>query len=278
MIYKYPQEVHDFVKANCGKLRDRDLAEECNKALGTSFTTNSMKAFRANHHYKNGKPKHWTTEEFWRWQKFYPQGMYEFVRDNSWGVSSAEMSRMIKEKFDFDYSPTAVKQFRQRWGIRSGVTGWYQKGHPPGTKGKTLEEICKGDPDKLARVKATQYKKGQKPQNELPLGTITKTTNGYVIRKKAMEGSFEDRWEYMHRVVWEEHHGPVPDGSMIIFKDGNKENYDISNLMLISRSITGAMAKAGYYAITDPELKEAAAKVAELKVKTNKIKRRGTKK
>lgn len=278
MIYKYPQEVHDFVKTHCDGTRDWKLAEMCNAALGTSFTARTMKCFRNNHGYKNNLSTGLRTEEYWQRQKIYPQGMYEFVRDNSWGVSSAEMSRMIKEKFDFDYSPTAVKQFRQRWGIRSGVTGWYQKGHPPGTKGKTLEEICKGDPDKLARVMATQYKKGNKPENELPIGTITKTTAGFVIRKKAMKGSFADRWEYMHRVVWEEHHGPVPDGSMIIFKDGNKENYDISNLMLISRSITGAMAKAGYYDITDPELKEVAAKVAELKVTTNKIKRRGKQK
>ena len=86
-IYRYPPEVHEFVKSHCEKLRDDDLAEECNKALGTAFTAKSMKSFRNNWGYKNGK-KQWTSEEYWKYQKHYPKGMYECVRDNSWGVSS----------------------------------------------------------------------------------------------------------------------------------------------------------------------------------------------
>ena len=88
----------------------------------------------------------------------YPPGMFEYVRDNSWGVSSKEMAERVNEKFGTNFSRTGMKQFRQRHGIKSGVTGWYQKGHEPGTKGKTIEEICKNDPEKLMRVRATQFK------------------------------------------------------------------------------------------------------------------------
>lgn len=275
MIYSYPQEVHDFVKAHCEGRRDRELAEMCNKELGTSFTARTMKCFRHNHGYQNHMSTGLSHEEYWQNQTKWPKGMYEYIRDNSWNVSSAEMAERVNAKFGTSFTVRSMKSFRQRHGIKSGVTGWYQKGHPPGTKGKTLEEICKGDPDKLARVRATQYSKGHRPQNELPLGTITKTSDGYVIRKKAMKGKFADRWEFMHIVTWEEHNGPVPEGYIVMFLDNNKENYDISNLICVPRAIIGAMAKKGYYQIKDPELKAAAYKVTELKVKSNRIKRRG---
>jgi hypothetical protein len=38
------------------------------------------------------------------------------------------------------------------------------------------------------------------------------------------------------RVVWENTHGKIPDGHVIIHKDGDKYNDDISNLECISRA------------------------------------------
>lgn len=36
-------------------------------------------------------------------------------------------------------------------------------------------------------------------------------------------------------MIWEEINGPVPDGHVIIFGDSDKQNFDIHNLLLISR-------------------------------------------
>ena len=60
-IYRYPPEVHEFVKRLAPVLRDEELALACNKELGTSFTKDSMKSFRGNHGYKNYQ-KQWTSE------------------------------------------------------------------------------------------------------------------------------------------------------------------------------------------------------------------------
>lgn len=272
MVYRYPQEVHDFVKKWSPKLRDDDLAKACNEALGTSFTARSMKSFRRNHGYRNGQ-KRWTKEEYWKYQKRYPQGMYEFVRDNSWGVSSKEMAEMVNEKFGTSFTQTMMKQFRQRHGIKSGVTGWYQKGHPPGTKGKTLEEICKHDPEKLARVRATQFKKGERPMNELQVGSIVVNSKGYKIRKRSMEGTLWERWEFLHRAVWEEHNGPVPEGMAVTFKDSNKMNCDINNLMLVTQGENAALTRLGYR-FEDPDLTEVGLAVVRLKQAASKKKRK----
>ncbi len=268
-IYKYPPEVHEFVKKWSPTLRDDDLAKACNEALGTSFTPSRMKSFRGNHGYRNGR-KQWTKEEYWKYQKRYPQGMYEFIRDNSWGVSSKEMADMCNEKFGTNWTQTGMKQFRQRHGIKSGVTGWYQKGHAPGTKGKTIEEICGYDPEKLAKVRSTQFKKGDRPKNELPVGSIVMNSRGYYLHKKQMEGTIWERWEFYHRRLWEDQYGPIPKGMYVGFKDGNPKNCVIENLMLITQGENAQMTHL-HLRSEDPDLTDAALNMIRLK---NRIKER----
>lgn len=255
--YKYPDEVHEFVKKWAPKLRDKELAEACNEAFGTEFTASKMKSFRGNHGYRNGK-KQWTKEEYWKYQTYYPQGVYEFVRDNSWNVSSKEMAEMVNERFGTNFTPTSMKQFRQRHGIKSGCTGWYQKGHPPGNKGKKLEEYIT-DPERLEdirqRISATQFKKGQRPFNEMPIGTVVVNSQGYKIRKKQMKGTLWERWEFLHRAVWEEHNGRIPEGMIVSFKDGDKLNCSIDNLMLITRKENAQLHTLGLR-FEDPDLTE----------------------
>lgn len=277
-VYRYPPEVHEFVQEWAPKLRDQELAAKCNAELGTSFTAAKMKAFRGNHGYRNYK-KQWTPEEYWKYQTQYPQGMYEFIRDNSWGVSSKEMAEMVNEKFGTDFSPTQMKSFRQRHGIKSGVTGWYQKGHAPGNKGKKLEEYVT-DPERVAdikkRIAPTQFKKGQKAINEYPLGTIVITSDGYKIRKRSMTGDLWERWEFLHRAVWEEHNGPVPEGMMVSFRDSNRLNCDIDNLMLITRAENVTLTKMGFR-FEDPDLTDAGLNLIRLKKAAKDAKKRSAK-
>lgn len=273
-VYKYPQEVHDFVKENCPKMRDRDLAEACNEALGTDFTPSRMKHFRANHGYTSGLGQ-WSKEEYWKYQTRYPQGIYEFIRDNSWGVSSKEMAEMVNEKFGTDFTTAGMKQFRQRHGIKSGVTGWYQKGHAPGNKGKKLEEYV--GPERAAEIKKriapTQFKKGEPPMNELPIGAVVVNSQGYKLRKKRMEGTLWERWEFLHRAVWRENYGEIPDGMMVIFRDGNRLNCDVSNLTLVSKQENAALNKLGLRS-EDPDLTDVGINLVRLRFATKEARKR----
>ena len=256
-VYKYPPEIHEFVKQWAPRLRDRDLAEECNKKFGTSFTDQSMKAFRGNYGYRNGK-KQYTSEEYWKYQRRYPQGMYEFIRDNSWGVSSQKMADMTHEKFGTNWTATGMKQFRQRHGIRSGETGWFQKGRAPANKGKKLEEYVSAEraKDIRARCARTQFHKGHVPANELPVGSITKHVDYMYIKVTDEHDYLWDNWKPLHRHVWEQANGPIPEGMKIIFKDNNPENCNIDNLLLVTTGEMATLNKKGYRS-KNPELTEA---------------------
>ena len=283
-VSKYPEIVHVFVKNNCTKMTDAELARICNEYFGTEFTDSKIRAFRHNHGYMSGRPTHLATEEYMK--RHYPAGMYEYIRDNSWGVSSKEMAERVNDLFGTNWSPVKIKQFRQRHGIKSGVTGWYQKGHSPGNKGKKLEEYVK-DParveDILRRISATQFKKGQTPPNEKQIGDITirnvysrhgEVVEQYKYIKVSMEGGYWDRWTPLHRKVWEDHNGHIPKDMCIGFKDGNTLNCDINNLMLMSRAEISTMTKKGLR-FDDPDLTETALYMVRLQQAANKRRKNG---
>lgn len=277
-VYRYPQEVEDFVREWSPKMRDRELAVKVNEAFGTRFTASSLKAYRGNHGIRNYQ-KQLSREEYWKYQTRYPQGMYEFIRDHSWGVSSKEMAEMVNEKFGTNFTQTMMRQFRQRHGIKSGLTGWYQRGHAPGNKGKKLEEYVGEEraAEIKKRISATQFKKGERPVNEMPVGSIVVNSDGYKLRKKQMTGSLWERWEFLHRAVWVEHYGPIPEDKMVSFRDSNPLNCDIENLMLISRSENAKINRRGLR-FEDPDLTDAAVQMIRLENAIIEKKRRKRKK
>lgn len=77
------------------------------------------------------------------------------------------------------------------------------------------------------RCAQTQFKPGQKPHSTLPVGsyrTVTEKTGRKHLERKTSEakGSNDKRWTPVARLVWEAAHGPVPQGSMVVFKKGQQ--------------------------------------------------------
>ncbi|MGC4386948.1 HNH endonuclease signature motif containing protein, partial [Streptococcus suis] len=77
-------------------------------------------------------------------------------------------------------------------------------------------------------------------------------------------------WERVHLLVWREHHGPVPEGHIIVFLDGDKTNVDISNLACVNRSDIAQMNKNRYFD-SDPETTKAAIGLVQLQRKVKEI-------
>lgn len=97
----------------------------------------------------------------------------------------------------------------------------------------------------------TSYKKGN-IRCQLPIGTIKKTGYGTYIKVKDsvlsyMSGYQEPYWIPLQKKIWIDHYGEVPKGKMVIFLDGNRNNFDIDNLYCIDRKISAVMASNKWY-------------------------------
>lgn len=110
---------------------------------------------------------------------------------------------------------------------QQGQRARFRKGHTPWNKGISH--------DVGGRSKETRFAKGSKPHNWLPVGSERVSKDGYLQRKLTDTGYPPRDWKCIHLLIWEEHHGPVPKGHAVIFKDGNKRNLAIENLECISR-------------------------------------------
>lgn len=106
--------------------------------------------------------------------------------------------------------------------------GWYTHGHRPHNKGVPLKDYV--SPEAMERIKRAQWRVGANPDNNRPIGSERTSRDGYVYVKTPRG------WVLKHHVVWEDKNSTIPAGCIIQFIDGNKMNYDISNLRCVTRS------------------------------------------
>lgn len=87
-------------------------------------------------------------------------------------------------------------------------------------------------PEIYAKVAPTMFKKGQLPIQARPVGSECWRSDGYLWVKVALP----NKWRLKHHLIWESKNGPIPKGHLIIFADGNCKNFDINNLICVTRA------------------------------------------
>ena len=159
----------------------------------------------------------------------------EYIAANIQGRSFKELTAMFNEKFGLNLKVSAMVSLSDRHGLHNGVDarvnkGWeptqFKKGHVPANKGQKGV----GYPG----MKPTQFKKGNKPANWRPMGSERLSKDGY-IEIKVEDGKLQKNWRGKHIVIWEEHNGPLPKGHAVIFGDRDTRNFELDNLILVSR-------------------------------------------
>jgi hypothetical protein len=116
-----------------------------------------------------------------------------------------------------------------------GAKSRFSKGQTAYNKGKKWSDFMPEESQERSRK--TQFKKSNIPQNWKPLGWERKTLDGYIeikVRDEFGEKRVKN-FELKHRLLWEQINGPIPEGMMVKFLDGNKENIVIGNLFLASK-------------------------------------------
>ena len=160
---------------------------------------------------KDKKPQHkWTDEE------------KEYLALIVKGSTYKEITKKMNDKFEYDFSEEQVKGAMARYKLATGTGGYFKKGSTPWNKG------LKG----YMGANKTSFKKGTIPPNQVPIGTESITKGGYI---KVKVGE-PNKWKLKQRYIYEQHYGEIPNNYNVIFADGNKMNFDIDNLIAVSKS------------------------------------------
>lgn len=165
------------------------------------------------------------------YSKVFPEDICHFIEGNYKGTGHKQMAELIKENFGQEYTSQQIKSYYKNHNLNSGLTGHFVKGQPSHNKG------VKMSPEVYEKAKATMFKPGSRPHNTNEVGDIVLASVGYYKVKVAEP----DVWEFCHIREWQQAHGEVPEGMMVSFKDGNRENWHLDNLMLITKGENAVM-------------------------------------
>lgn len=153
----------------------------------------------------------------------YSEKQRTFIIKKSKGISNKELTRLFNKRFKTNIKASQLKSYKSNHGIKSGVSARFKKDATPWNKGMKGLDIGGED---------TRFKKGCLPHNYLPIGTERVNGDGYVDIKVAEP----NKWKPKQRIIWEKVNGPIPKDYAVIFGDSNNRNFDIDNLILVSRS------------------------------------------
>lgn len=169
------------------------------------------------------KGKKWTRKD-----RKWSDEITEFVKSvcplREHGINSRrELAEEINRRFDRDFTERALCSHCYDNGIQLG--------------------LCYSN---------SEVARGEKHWRHRPVGSFQEK-KGY-IRIKVAE---PNEWMQYQRYLWEQHHpGQSAEGKTVIFMDGNKRNFDISNLECVERGELSVMAELGCTAESSREERE----------------------
>jgi HNH endonuclease len=168
--------------------------------------------------------KYWTDSEIQEVKHLYPNNYSNDIAKH-FGVDVRKVYSLAF-RFKLKKSTEFLKMELSRQADRLKVLGkasHFKPGHISHNKGQKMSK------EAYEKCSATMFKSGIVPHNIKFDGYERTTVDGY-IEVRIKKGVFKLK----HRLIYEQHYGPIPKGMYIIFKDKNKLNFDIDNLELIS--------------------------------------------
>lgn len=255
--FRYSPEMEDFLYAHFSEYNDKKMAEEFNREFGTDLSWEQVRYFRRKNNI-SGKQHQYHSEVF-------TDEIRAFIEENYIGTGYKEMALLIYNKFGRLYQPKQIRSYYKNHKLNSGLQGdLFQKGVRP------KSALKKGQ--WYPGCEKTWFKRGQKAPNHTPVGTERiRPHSGYVWVKIAEPKT----WRMKQLIVWEKAHGPVPKGMMIYFRDGDRTNCDLDNLMLVERRLI-AVLNGGGLSQYRGELTEAAVNTARLQLAISDAKKKGS--
>jgi len=231
--YLYTQEQINYLKKIIKGRILPQISKLYKEKYGREITQNELFAFRKKYKVKSG-----INSIKGRYKYNYSDDEIEFLKELIKNKYKNDIIKLYKEKYNKEITKTQLKLFKRRYNVRCNFDGRFQKG------------------------------KVKNPKPPKPIGTERiYYDNG---KKRIMVKSGNKKWIEKTRYIYEQHYGKIPDNCVIIFLDGNRDNFDIKNLKCITHKEHEIMAGNNLY-FKNKELNETSIAIAKLMEKIKEV-------
>ncbi len=261
--FRYTEKQKQFIIDNvAGKSYD-ELTRLFNRRFKMSKTLSMIKTFCTVRGLCNGFGNAHGNPNY-KPAKKYNDTHIRFLEKNVTDRSYAELTELFNKKFGFSISIDAMSTLLGRYKITNGRDCRIKHGNVPPNKGR--KGYCAPGSEK------GWFKPGHIPAGTMPIGSERINACGYVeVKYSENSGKPSRRWKGKHVMIWEKANGHVPRGHVVIFADGDKRNFKLSNLVLVSRSELAVLNRSKLLSNKEDETKTALA-LAAMKIAIEKRK------
>lgn len=220
--FVYTREHLDFLREHYAHLSQRALTDAFNEHFGLDKTHDAIRSVLTNNKIRCNRPKIQPL-------RVVSEEQAAFIREHYRHHSQKDLLALVNDRFGINLEAKQLRAFVRNHGILSGRTGHFPKGAEPWNKGKTG----------YMGPNRTSFKKGNRPHNTRYLGHERISKDGYIevsVAERNPHTGFHRRYRLKHVYLWEQHNGPVPEGHAVVFKNGDRSDIRLENLMLLSRA------------------------------------------
>ena len=205
------------------------------------------------------RPKGSKNKTFHKWT----EEEKEYLKEMVVGRTYREIQELLNTKFEYQFNIEQIQGAITRYKLTTGLTGQFKEGLIPWNKGK------KG----YMGANRTSFKKGSIPPNLKKVGHERIDADGYVyIKTKEHE-----RFKLKHRVIYEKYHNlKLNKEDVVIFADGNKRNFDINNLLLVTKQQLIELNRNKLIK-EDADLTKVGINIVDLLIKTEEVRKKNKK-
>lgn len=165
----------------------------------------------------------------------YSPELRAFIAENYYGTSTKALIDLIETQFGIKLTEGQLRQYGHRHGLKTGNTGKFGT-RPAWNKGLSNPH----GPTKVS-----------------PEGSLIFSSGRYHIKHG-------DKWVEYSRYLWEQAHGPIPEGHIIEYRDRNSRNCVLENLRMVDKETHFEYFRRRDLRSNDPDLNDAAINIIKL--------------
>lgn len=241
------KKVCSFIKSAASEGRTiESVRKEVNETFKLDLTYQQMKGF----YYRNDLP----FRHNFRHNVLLTDEQAEYMASIIPGKPSKEVAWIMNEKFGIDLKASQVQSWKKNHKCPSGYDTKCRPGQPSWITGRKFP----------GHTNSGCWGAGHIAFNNVPIGTIRKHSKYWMI--KVRDGKLNDNWVMLHHYIWEQEHGPVPEGHRLLFRDGDPDHVELSNIVCVDTK-DAAIAVMKYGMTRDSEINDSIIAVSKLQRK-----------